>query len=69
MYPEDGATHVSIDERKITLTFSEEIDEDTITEETVTVYAYPASGRYGDGEVQQLKGKLTVNENVLTIEL
>ena len=69
MFPEDGATHISVDQRTITLTFSESLDESTITEDTVTVYAYPASGRYGDGEVEQLKGKLTVNDNVLTIEL
>ena len=69
MEPEDGATHVSVDKRKITITFSESIDETTVTEDTVAIYAYPASGRYGDGEVEQLSGKLTVDDNVLTIEL
>ncbi|MBM07990.1 MAG: hypothetical protein CMF69_00200 [Magnetovibrio sp.] len=69
MDPEDGSTHIPIHKREISIGFNADLDPATITEETVTVYAYPASGRYNGDEIQQLSAKLTVNNNELIVEL
>ena len=68
--PPDGATHMSIDgNRKIMVQFSAPIDPETITEESVTLQAYPVSGKFGGEEPQELVKKLTVQDDILIIEI
>lgn len=67
--PPDGATHQSLKTRKITIKFSGDLDEDTVDDDSITVYSYPISGRYGDDEVAELSKKLTVSGDTLTIEI
>jgi hypothetical protein len=74
MLPSDGATHQSFKNRTITVTFSEELDVSTVTDATVTVLAYPISGNFDTalsnaGEPVELAKKLTVSDDILTIEL
>lgn len=67
--PDDLATNQDWD-GVITIYFSEELDEDTVTDDTVTVTQYPVSGTYSDTEQpMELNKKLTVADNVLTIEV
>ena len=68
--PPDGSTHMPINgNRKIMVQFSGPIDPATITEETVTLQAYPVSGRYGGDEPKELVKKLTVQDDILIIEI
>lgn len=74
MVPADGATHQQFKNRTITLTFSEELEETSITDASVTILAYPISGDFqtalsNAGEPIELAKKLTVNDDILTIEL
>jgi hypothetical protein len=73
MTPVDGATHQAFSGRQILLTFSETLDASTITDANVTVTAYPVSGDFvsaaSAGEPKELVKKLTVNGNILTIDL
>lgn len=67
--PEYGAYNVNVSKnREITVTFSEDLDADTITQSTVTLWVYPVDGNYGDTfEPYQLQKKLEVDDNILTI--
>ena len=74
MDPADGATHQSFKSRTITVTFSEELDASTITDSSITVLAYPISGKFDTelsnaGEPIELAKKLTVTDDKITIEL
>lgn len=73
MDPDDGATHQSFKDRRITITFSNDLDSSTVTDANVTVTAYPVSGDfstdYSGGEPQELVKKLTVSGDKLIIDL
>tara|TARA_B100000131_G_scaffold321606_1_gene372811 strand:- start:35942 stop:37054 length:1113 start_codon:yes stop_codon:yes gene_type:complete len=76
MDPDDGATHQKFNNKTITLTFSEELDDATVTDARVTVLAYPVSGKFDDGtlapstgEPIELGKKLTVSGKTIKIEL
>lgn len=74
MIPEDGGTHQSFSDKTIVLTFDKELDSDTVTDATVTVYAYPVSGSFTGNrsaiqEPTELRKKLTVEENKIIIEV
>ena len=73
--PADGATNQKFSNRKITVEFSNTLDADTITDDSVTVTAYPISGTFdgpsgtnSSSPVELLK-KLTVSGSTLTIEV
>lgn len=68
--PQDGDSNLSLTNRTITITFSKDIDETTVTDDSVTVALYPVSGVYGDTyQPIELNKKLTVTDNILTIEI
>lgn len=73
MDPPDGATHQSLHGRRITVTFSNELDDTTVTDETVTVTAYPVSGNfttaYSGGEPTELAKILTVDGDKIIIDI
>lgn len=73
MDPEDGGTNLSFSDNTIVLSFDNTIDSDTVTDDTVTVYAYPVSGIYsGNNSLQEpklLRKKLTVSDNKIIIEV
>lgn len=73
MVPTDGATHQSLSDRQIVLTFSETLDAATVTDATITVTAYPVSGNYtgaaSAGEPVELSKKLTVSGKTVTIDI
>lgn len=68
--PEDGATHQKFASKQITIEFSAALDSDTVTDESVTVLAYPISGiiESAEDEVNLFK-KLTVSGKKLIIDL
>ena len=68
--PEDGATHQKFTSKQITIEFSAALDSDTVTDESVTVLAYPISGiiETAEDEVNLFK-KLTVSGKKLIIDL
>lgn len=71
--PDNGATNQLLSDRKITITFSNNIDATTVTGQSVTVTAYPISGNfdtaYSGGQPQELVKKLTVSDDQLIIDL
>jgi hypothetical protein len=74
MDPPNGSTHQRFKHRKITIKFSEELDPTTVTQDTVTVLAYPVSGKFdsslsNSSEQVELAKKLTVADDTLTIEV
>jgi hypothetical protein len=76
MTPEDGSWHQAFSDKTITIQFSEDLDDSTVTDETVTVYSYPVSGDFEEGPsttsygaYEELFKKLTVSDDTLTIEL
>jgi len=73
MSPDDGSTNMLFQDKTITLTFDNDVDESTVDDETVIVYTYPVSGFYSGGnsqqEPKQLRKKLTVEDNKIIIEL
>ena len=75
MTPADGATHQRFIDKTITVVFSETLDATTVTDDTVTVYAYPISGYFTGpsstscSEPEELHKKLTVSGATLTIEV
>lgn len=69
MDPEDGATHQPLSKTRIQIEFSGNLDPTTVTQDTVTVLAYPVSGRYAGAEPNELMKKLTVSGPILMIEL
>jgi len=75
MDPEDGATHQNNSTKKITITFSADIDEETVDDDSVTIYKWPVSGIF-DGpsgtnsdNPEELLKKLTVDGDKLIIEI
>lgn len=73
MDPEDGGTNLTFSDNTIVLSFDNDIDSDTVTDDTVAVYAYPVSGFYsGNNSLQEpkiLRKKLTVSNNKIIIEV
>jgi len=67
--PDDGSTHMPLSTRVITLEFSEKVDPDSITEDSLAVFAYPVSGRFGNKEVAELVRKVTVDGSIVKIEI
>jgi hypothetical protein len=67
--PEDRAWNVSTNLRTITITFSENLDPTTVTDDTVSLCKYPVKGIDGSNpQPEELQKKLTVAGNILTIE-
>lgn len=70
MDPPDAGSNIAFNDGTITLTFSGLLDEDTVTDATVTVWAYPVSGVYSDtNQPVELSKRLTVSGATLTIEV
>ena len=76
MTPGNGSWHQTFSNATITIEFSEDLGADTVTDSTVSVYAYPVSGDFRDGPSSTSYGpytelfkKLTVTDNILTIEV
>jgi hypothetical protein len=74
MDPPDTSTHQRFKHRKITITFSEELNPTTVTQDSVTVIAYPVSGKFDSNlsntsEPLELAKKLSVVSNKLIIEV
>lgn len=68
--PADGATHQKFSSKQITIEFSATLDSGTVTDDTVTVLAYPISGIINTAdEEKELFKKLTVEENKIIIDL
>jgi hypothetical protein len=68
MNPINGSYNVDKNTRQIDITFSDDIDSATITQDTVKVYKYPVSGVYGNKKVVELNKILSVVADVLTIK-
>ena len=69
MLPVDGAYNIAINNREIVITFSEDVDASTITQDTVTLTKYPVSGHYGQTWApDELEKELVVSGNTLTIK-
>jgi len=74
MNPPDGATHQK-EKKKIVINFNKELDPETVTDESVAVFAYPVSGVFdgpsgtNDDEVKELFKKLTVENKQLIIDI
>lgn len=69
MTPEHGSYNNSNNTRVITIVFDDDIDEATITDDTVKIYAYPVSGHYSDTSApRELQKELTVTDDTLTIK-
>ena len=67
--PNDRAFNVSVNTRQILITFSEDIDPATVTDDTVTLKKMSASGEYSDTSPPvELAKSLTVAGNLLTID-
>lgn len=68
MIPANGSYNVSLKTRKIVIRFSEDLDETTITNDTVKLWNYPVSGSYEDTRPPiELQKTFEVEENLLTI--
>jgi hypothetical protein len=66
--PEEGSYNISLHTDTIVVTFSDPVDEDTITTDTVQLYAVPVEGIFGGrGSKRSLAFSLEVAGNVLTI--
>ena len=68
MDPEDGSSNQLFKDRQIVLTFGNDLDPATVTQESVKVFAYPVSGVYSDTEeIKELFKKITVSNNKIII--
>jgi hypothetical protein len=73
--PPDRDFNLPLTTRTVTITFSEDLDPATVTQDTVTVEAHSASGAFtgpsvtNTGQPVELFKKLTVAGAVLTIEI
>ena len=66
--PEDGEYNVSVYADRIEIEFSEALDPDSVTTETVRLYTLPAEGIYaGRGRKNSLVYSLEVDDNVIII--
>lgn len=69
MVPADGAYNVSTNARQIVITFNEELDESTISGDSIQLWKYPVLGYFeGENEPVELQKRLTVSGNMLTID-
>ncbi len=69
MTPESGSYNVSIKNRKIVIRFSEDIDPDTITDDSITLWKYPVSGVYEDTYSPiELQKTIDVDGDTITIK-
>lgn len=69
MIPASGSYNVSNKNRTITILFSEDLDPDTITTNSVKLWKYPVSGVYENThEPLELQKILSVSGNTLTIK-
>lgn len=69
MDPEDGSYNNALSTRTITLTFSEDLDSNTVTNSTVRLFLHDVEGYYqGTAEPEELQKELTVASNTITIE-
>jgi len=68
MLPEHTSYNVDLNNRIIVITFSEDPDPVTITQETVRLWSHSASGHYGNTRPRiELQKTLELDDNVLTI--
>lgn len=68
MVPQNGTYNVRVNNRKIVITFSEEIDAATITNESVKLTKYPVSGSYDSTyNPVELQKTIDVDEDTITI--
>ena len=68
MIPANSSYNVDIENRIITVVFTEAIDPATVTDAAVTLFKYPAEGYYGSTfEPTELQKSLEVTGNTLTI--
>lgn len=68
--PADGATHQKFSSKRIVIEFDREIDPETVTDDTVSLFKYPVSGiiNSNDEEVELFK-KITVDGKKIIIEV
>lgn len=68
MDPAVGSYNISQDRREITITFTEDVDPATITDESIKLYKYPVSGVYQNTfSPVELEKTISVSGNVVTI--
>jgi len=67
--PKDDSYNNKLNTRTITIVFDDDIDPTTITQDTVKIYKYPVSGKYGQYEEEELQKILTLVDDTLTIEI
>lgn len=68
MIPTNGSYNNRNSNREITIVFSDDLDEDTITDTSVRLYSYPVSGFYsGTSRPKELEKELSVDGDTLTI--
>jgi hypothetical protein len=69
MTPESGSYNNPNNTRVITIVFSDDVDPDTITDETVKLFRYPVSGYYSDTAAPaELRKELSLDGDTLTIK-
>lgn len=75
MEPYDGAINVNLNLNQIILTFSENVNPETITQETIKIKSYPTSGSfYGNvgtrnGEEYEVYKIISIDGNKVTLEI
>lgn len=68
MVPASGTYNVSIKNRKITIRFSEDVDPDTITDDSVKLWKYPVDGVYEETySPVELQKTIAVDGDTITI--
>ena len=68
MIPANGSYNVNIKNRKIVITFSDDVDADTITDDSVKLWKYPVDGVYDETYSPiELQKTIDVDDNVITI--
>lgn len=68
MIPANSSYNVDIENRIITIVFTEDIDPATVTDSSITLYKYPAEGYYDSTfEPTKLQKSLEVSGNTITI--
>ena len=70
MLPENASYNVNPRKtRTIVLTFSDDIDADTVTDDTITLWAYPVDGHYDNTSApRELSKSIEVEDNQITIK-
>lgn len=69
MFPIHGSYNVDPNNRIITITFTDDVDASTITDDSIKLWKYPVSGEYSDTFAPvELQKVLTVSGNTVTIE-